>query len=537
MGKQWSDDLALLPGQGPAEERRNPCPLCLTDLDDPLLVQIWSLCRLTRREQRAAALRQFVADRLTNEDGWTMRDITAHLAHHPHQPLPSWAFTKHNWEAEANWLFPSEARSSKGGAAYLRNWEILRFVGRLKLVTIGQVAEVFFVPTCRNWETAMQRAREVLAQLAYRQILYGVNLEYDALRDGSRKVYGLGRIGSKILETWMEEQPVQAGQWRCKPWVTDPAKVRRSQDLPHDLGVIDLKLRLLRHARQQPHQALGERTVEVHVRAENWWAEKDLGMRYRRPKTIGSDGRFRDVGQGNLFPDGFMAIGAVSEKGERFWPLLIENDTGTKPPAEVIVQMTRYCWLAASRSVAARFPELSVDLGAVNEAKWAGVRWQVPVLFVVQSRQGVGHVRASNLRGGVREQAAEHGETVRSPIFTTTREAFLAAGLQAPVISVWDDKDQERPLLSALREAGLAPDRNGYIRQCPGMPMLPATHELRIDGEAAKPGRSEEEIAFSTKTLRTQHERKRKEAEEARERQELLRAWDQRAPAVPGGAR
>jgi hypothetical protein len=535
MDGSTASETAVLLDTPVQQELRQECPLCLRDDDDHLLVELWEAQLLSDKKflsddrQRTSPRRQAIEQLIEGEtdlygEPLTVLQVQQHFgSHRPLQPRPDARWARNKAPERAAWI-----------QAFEREWRVLRFVSRLGLVTIDQVAEVFYRPFCADHPSASSKARTRLPDLAKRQLLYRYNLNYRG-SDSPRVVYGLGAVGRVLVKAWLRADP-DAGDY--KPKLGSDLEQVVNNELAHRLLTAGLLVRLSRDARERPAQPLGPRQVEVVVEPENFWAEEQLGFRYHRPGHRNEVGGYTKAAYKNLWSDAFLTIGVrFDEQRSQLLPLLVENDTGVSELRDITQQVSRYVWLAQSKSVFARFPELWNDLSADEERALFDQRWQVPLLFVTRgisrfpgrSVPSAGERRAKNLCQAVRELSRLRGDRIKPPIFVTTHDAFQEGGLQAPVVSVWDRSNAQVPLLTALMaSAGIEGKRR------PGFPRLDAQHILRIDWDGAKPARSEEEKQLTKRAIEAEREQRRLRAEEQATAIARLREWDERAEATAG---
>ncbi len=426
-------DVAGLPFRPQATSAATDgCPLCAVADGASVWLRVWSAHALS------GEAREREVDAALSEAGLTMTPtgVARHMQYHGKaQPDPGLRWARQHADSIADELTARER-------------EVMRFIGRVRRVTVSQVADAFFAH--RNEVSAQAGARRVLLKLIYNHVLCRVLLP--ARVAGSRQVYELGKVGTVLRRRELECDPTVHD---VRPFIAS-GEVLRIGQYPHDLGLLDALTALVARCRRDFEQELGGRSVRVTVPPANIWAARYLlGFGYTVPSFTSPLG-VRHAGFDNLYPDAFLTVG-IEAAGKSFGlPLFWEWDTGSKKVPEVGEQLWRYIPLALSRVVGRRFPRLDVP------------GYNVPLLFVTQSCNPRNTQR--RVKGLVEEVAALHVARrfhepryrgAWAPIYIVAKSAFTAQGLQASALALHRNGQRE-PLLTALYR-----DSAPLLRQAP----------------------------------------------------------------------
>lgn len=320
------------------------CWLCSLPHTDLTLIELYATRTITSPKQRKAAVRRVIEETGARTSA---EQVQEHFQRHQAiQPTPNWNWLRDHYERYVAQLKP------------IHN-EILELVSRAGLVTVEQVADVFFPHTKGQGRKArLDNAQWHLRHLTARHFLYRVH-GYGMGRKSWNSVFFLGRAGAELL--------LADGHTHVASWTGSPENVGM-MTLRHDVGVGDVWRDI--DARTGQVELLGT-VATVTAPHQNYWAARSLSL------ALGTDGLVID--KEVLRPDGLMMIQVELENPPqgvpaRFsMPLLEEWDTGARNTLEAVEQLAAYVALARSGALGKRFPALAVK------------GYATPVLMVTRS--------------------------------------------------------------------------------------------------------------------------------------------------------
>jgi hypothetical protein len=458
--------------------QREACVLCqraLVNPDDALLVSLWMAYAPWAADPYTEIAR--ILARQAPE--LIVEEVRRHFRkHRPEQPNPPLRLAK----ARAQELI---------GQLSARDWELIRFVSQGWLVREAHIREWFFEPTSGSVAAARANGNRRLNALRHHCVLYRRELDGAANKLGEgRLVYGLGRTGAKLLDLADENE----GKSRAYLKSRDDVSTYR---LNHDLGVVDVALELHRSGKAGT-ELLG-RACRAEVKPHNLHTARSLAFDYQTPQYMSEFGKLVPGAHHTLVSDGLSVIGVRptdTPDQSIACPYLLEFDTGQRKLFPVAEQMFAYLALNQSRSVQKRFPELDVE------------GYQVPLVVVTKSAKGTsGAKRRTSLIRTLHNLVEKRNYKLHAPIYIALRDEVAELGVNAPVVSVWDD--QPRTLLEAVAH---------QARPLIASKRIDADTVLDIDLTAAKPRQATTE-ALSATEREAQEAVAEKELEEIEARQ------------------
>ena len=416
-----------------------------------------------------------------------------HWVEQPHHSAP---MDRENWLAEAMSLSP-------------RALDILDAVYRMRLLSAGQIADLFYRGSAKTDASAQNMARRDLTALAQRHLLYrwypspqAVGRRDAPSRFAHQTVYLLGRRALPLIE---HRYGVAL---RPEHYTTMASQV--AVDLViHDLRANGLYVAMQRAIQQRKGVLeLPGGTLDEPVRAPaflvpaNWYGVKHVRLGFHdRAEMLDRE----------VMPDAFMTL-SVGRSGygpgalpSSQLPFFVEYDHGSRTYGEVIEQLFTYDAVARAEAAGKRFPDLAVP------------GYAVPAIMVFSSRHRVleahkrflAHIRAKRITGN-------------APIFLTAEEDWLTDPFgPGQIVHAWGDPDRRYSLLEVLLQSS---------RRLIERRALLSQQELRLDLQGAKPV---VQGAYSAAEIRKRAE-DRAEAQAAAEQtaqSELLRMLSQ-----PGSA-
>lgn len=223
--------------------------------------------------------------------------------------------------------------------------------------------------------------------------------------------------------------------------------------IEHDTSAADVFVNL----RETSHDeifTLNKKEYQLHLRTQNWYGERHLGMNYYdilRNK------------QATLQADGFATLSVFNAQDSFCFPFFYEFDRGTRGIEEVSQQITNYIALTVDKVALQRFPELQVK------------GYHPPVLFVVRKGE-----RVQELAKAVQEKTKSIPQEVR-PVALITDEttAKKMPWQRGAWRSLWDPRRDDFTLLEALASAS---------RPLVATKKLNAQSIIKIDMKSAKSG-------------------------------------------------
>lgn len=408
------------------------CLLCSLEPSDPLMVALFEQLRPSRRT--AAQRRKDFQVILDADERSFPADFADVVVRH---------FSRHNLAAQPR---PTAQRIKKQLPeleSFLteRDTQILLFVAQVGIATAEQIAELF-------WAGSVLMTQRRLRDLTTYHALFRVS---GAKRDECYAYY-LGPAAARVLG----QSPAR---WSS---VDDQSKIS-GRNRRHDIGVTELMLAL---RRSSGDCTISSRAARSSIDVGNMWATNHVGVSIQVPSWIDSDGKHHKAQTRNIRPDGFALIGIEFEQDQAggipqsfALPLLLENDTGTRPYHEessdgkhrgVDEQIASYVPLAKSGAIKERFPELAVD------------GYDIPMLFVTQGRLKTSDTaRVNGVRRAVLKAFKHHRFNLSElpPLLLAYQEDVHKLGLQAPVYDLSkpdQGEDQRQTLLAALIQGNRA---------------------------------------------------------------------------------